>query len=125
MGDGASGSTKLSPPESLLLAALEAVLCHSALRLRLWAGVRQMQMDDDSKLPKVGQIALDLTNFTDVKQPVPRDIFVDVPVGIFLDVENATNHTNVQEINYSYNYQQQATVNGLPMLPTLGIKGEF
>jgi hypothetical protein len=49
-----------------------------------------MQMDDDSKLPKVGQIALDLTNFTDVKQPVPRDIFVDVPVGIFLDVENAT-----------------------------------
>ena len=43
----------------------------------------------------------------------------------YLDVENVTNHKNVQQINYSYNYQQQATINGLPMLPTLGIKGEF
>lgn len=43
----------------------------------------------------------------------------------YLDIENATNHANVQQINYSYNYQQRATITGLPLLPTLGIKGEF
>jgi hypothetical protein len=43
----------------------------------------------------------------------------------YLDIENVTNHQNVQEINYSYDYQQKAEVRGLPMLPTLGVKGEF
>ena len=43
----------------------------------------------------------------------------------YLDIENVTNHKNVEEINYSYNYQQQARVTGLPILPTIGIKGEY
>jgi hypothetical protein len=93
VGDGASGSTKLSRPASLLLAASKAVLRRAVLRL--WPGVRQMQIDDpklptDHDLAMVRKVTLDLTNFTDVKQPVPREIFVDVPVGIFLDVANAT-----------------------------------
>jgi hypothetical protein len=43
----------------------------------------------------------------------------------YLDVENVTNRQNPQQINYSYDYSQQAVVTGLPILPTLGIKGEF
>ncbi len=43
----------------------------------------------------------------------------------YLDVENVTNRKNPQQINYSYNYQQSATVTGLPIFPTLGVKAEF
>jgi hypothetical protein len=43
----------------------------------------------------------------------------------YLDIENVTNQKNPQQINYSYNYQQSATVTGLPIFPTLGMKAEF
>lgn len=43
----------------------------------------------------------------------------------YLDVQNVTNHKNPQQINYSYNYRDKAVVTGLPILPTIGIKGEF
>ena len=43
----------------------------------------------------------------------------------YLDIENVTNRANPQQINYSYNYQQTATITGLPLFPTLGIKAEF
>ncbi len=43
----------------------------------------------------------------------------------YLDIENITNSKNPQSINYSYNYQRQATITGLPILPTIGVKGEF
>ncbi len=43
----------------------------------------------------------------------------------YLDIENVTNRQNPQQINYSYNYQQSATVTGLPLFPTLGVKAEF
>ena len=44
---------------------------------------------------------------------------------LYLDVENVTNQANPQQINYSYNYSQTATINGLPFLPTLGVKADF
>ncbi len=43
----------------------------------------------------------------------------------YLDIQNLTNHKNPETITYSYNYLQSATVNGLPILPTLGVQGEF
>ncbi len=43
----------------------------------------------------------------------------------YLDVQNLTNNKNPESITYSYNYAQSQTVNGLPLLPTLGVQGEF
>jgi outer membrane receptor protein involved in Fe transport len=43
----------------------------------------------------------------------------------YLDIQNVTNHTNVEAIRYSYDYAQTTTVAGLPFLPILGMKGEF
>jgi len=43
----------------------------------------------------------------------------------YLDIENATNRSNPQEINYSYDYRQSATVTGLPIMPIFGVKAEF
>lgn len=43
----------------------------------------------------------------------------------YLDIQNITNHANVEAIQYSYDYSQTTTVQGLPFLPILGMKGEF
>lgn len=43
----------------------------------------------------------------------------------YVDVENVTNHKNVEQINYSYDYSQHTNITGLPILPFVGVKGEF
>ncbi len=39
---------------------------------------------------------------------------------IFLDVQNATNQRNPEELVYNSSYTQQSTISGLPILPVLG-----
>ncbi|MFN8370555.1 MAG: hypothetical protein U0T83_08035, partial [Bacteriovoracaceae bacterium] len=43
----------------------------------------------------------------------------------YLDIQNVTNSKNSSNIQYSYDYTQNQKVRGLPILPTLGLKGEF
>jgi TonB family protein len=43
----------------------------------------------------------------------------------YLDLQNAYNHQNTEEISYNYNYSKTDTVAGLPLLPVLGIRGEL
>lgn len=43
----------------------------------------------------------------------------------YLDIQNLTNQKNQEGLTYSYDYSQSQKLTGLPMLPTLGVKGEF
>jgi TonB family protein len=43
----------------------------------------------------------------------------------YLDVQNAYNHRSQEGIQYSYDYTRSAPVLGLPVLPSLGVRGEF
>ena len=43
----------------------------------------------------------------------------------YIDVENVTNRANPQQVQYDYNYQQSTVVSGLPIFPSLGVRGEF
>jgi TonB family protein len=43
----------------------------------------------------------------------------------YLDVLNLFNHRSIEGIQYSYDYSQSAYFRGLPILPTLGLKGSF
>jgi hypothetical protein len=43
----------------------------------------------------------------------------------YLDIQNFTNQKNVEAIRYSYDYSQQATVSDLPILPIVGVRGDF
>lgn len=43
----------------------------------------------------------------------------------YLDIQNITNNKNPQSINYNYDYSEETTTNGLPILPIFGVKGEF
>jgi TonB family protein len=43
----------------------------------------------------------------------------------YLDVQNAYNHANTEAINYNFNYTARSWVSGLPILPSIGIRGEI
>ena len=43
----------------------------------------------------------------------------------YLDLQNVYNRANPEEIQYNYNYTQSDTVAGLPILPNIGVRGEF
>ena len=46
-------------------------------------------------------------------------------LSVYLDIQNVTNRKNPEAVRYSYDYSQMAVVSGLPVFPTLGLKGEF
>jgi hypothetical protein len=43
----------------------------------------------------------------------------------YVDIQNLTSYKNQEGISYSYDYSQKKEVTGLPMVPTVGVKGEF
>lgn len=52
-------------------------------------------------------------------------IFNNWTFGIYLDVINVTNATNVEALQYDYRYQHSSPVTSFPILPTLGVKGTW
>ncbi|MEI8254794.1 MAG: TonB-dependent receptor [Deltaproteobacteria bacterium] len=45
--------------------------------------------------------------------------------GIFLEVLNVYNNSNQEGLQYNYNYTQSQPINGLPIYPNFGIRGEL
>ena len=43
----------------------------------------------------------------------------------YLDLQNAYNRQNPEGFQYDYAYRQRATVSGLPILPSFGLRGDF
>jgi hypothetical protein len=43
----------------------------------------------------------------------------------YVDIQNLTGYKNQEGLSYSYDYSQKREVTGLPMVPTVGVKGEF
>ncbi len=43
----------------------------------------------------------------------------------YLDVQNVTFRKNVEVMFYSYDYSEEQPIEGLPVLPSFGLKGEF
>ena len=46
-------------------------------------------------------------------------------LSLYLDVQNVTNRANQEGWQYSYDYRQRQPLTGLPILPILGLKGEW
>jgi hypothetical protein len=43
----------------------------------------------------------------------------------YLDVWNAYNHAAVEDYVYNYDFTRRAPQTGLPIVPSLGVRGEF
>jgi TonB family protein len=44
---------------------------------------------------------------------------------VYLDVQNVTNRDNAEELIYSQNYAERSTIQGLPILPIVGLRWEY
>ncbi len=54
-----------------------------------------------------------------------RWVFNRWMLNLYLDVQNVYNHRNAEGTAYSYDYSASALQGGLPIIPSLGIRGEF
>ena len=46
-------------------------------------------------------------------------------LAVYLDVQNVYNSTNQEGVIYDYRYQMSAPLQGLPIIPSLGLRGEL
>ncbi len=46
-------------------------------------------------------------------------------VAVYLDLQNATNFKNREITRYSFDFTQRGDLNGLPLLPSFGVRGEL
>lgn len=54
-----------------------------------------------------------------------RFVFQSWMLALYLDVQNVTNRGNVEGVTYNYDYTEQQFITGLPILPVLGVRGEW
>ncbi|MBM4777061.1 MAG: TonB-dependent receptor [Archangiaceae bacterium] len=54
-----------------------------------------------------------------------RFVFQSWMLAIYVDVQNVTNRANVEGVLNSYDYSTRTFVTGLPILPVLGVRGEY
>lgn len=52
-------------------------------------------------------------------------LFQTWSMGLYLDVQNLFNVANVEAIEWDYRYRESAPVTGVPILPTIGIRGQW
>jgi len=83
--------------------------------------------DNDSYIPIRGPYYSERVNAfyqLDVRAD-KKWIMNDFILTAYLDIQNATNHKNVESVSYAYDYSTRTDVTGLPIIPSFGIKGEF
>jgi hypothetical protein len=54
-----------------------------------------------------------------------RFVFRTWILSVYLDFYNVTNQTNVEGWTYSYDYSRRIPTNGLPIIPSFGLRGSF
>ncbi len=83
--------------------------------------------DNDVYVPTRGPIYSErLEPFQQLDIRVDKKFIIDQEVwSLYLDVQNVLNQKNVESLRYSYDYSAKENITGLPMLPALGVKGEF
>ncbi len=83
--------------------------------------------DNDVYFPIRGPIYSErLKDFYQLDLRVDKKIIYDHSIWTYyLDVQNILNTKNPESIQYSYDYKQKDQISGLPILPAIGVKGEF
>ena len=110
---------------------------------RNWQTGLRMRYGSGNPYTPVANRALDLENHifypiydTDNSARMPAYFTLDVRVDrawiydrwqltAYLDLQNATNRRNVEMINWSYDWDEELPIYGLPIIPAFGVRGEW
>jgi TonB family protein len=52
-------------------------------------------------------------------------LFKTWSLGLYLDIQNVYNHENVEATQYDYRFEDSVPITGIPILPTLGLRGQW
>lgn len=83
--------------------------------------------DNDVYVPtRGGFYSARQTAFQQLDFRVDKKWILDTEVwSVYLDIQNVLNAKNTEQVRYSYDYSEKENISGLPILPSLGVKGEF
>jgi hypothetical protein len=83
--------------------------------------------DSDAYVPKRGELYSErLKPFFQLDARLDKKwVFDRWILSAYLDVQNVTNSVNQEQLVYSYDFSKTDAISGLPILPTLGLRGEF
>lgn len=83
--------------------------------------------DSDVYLPVRGEIySKRYDNFSQLDLRFDKKWISDEEIwSVYIDIQNVLNQKNVETVQYSYNYREKGSVSGLPIVPSIGLKGEF
>lgn len=83
--------------------------------------------DNDVYIPVRGAIFSERNqNFMQLDVRVDRQWVYDTWIlSAYFDVQNLTNAKNQEGLTYAYDYSEKQVISGIPVLPTIGVKGEF
>jgi hypothetical protein len=86
-----------------------------------------LDSDSDTYVPIRGGIySKRYKNFSQLDLRFDKKWIQDEEIwSLYIDIQNVLNTINSENIQYSYDYKKTAPVSGLPVIPTLGLKGEF
>jgi hypothetical protein len=54
-----------------------------------------------------------------------RFVYEQWMMALYVDVQNVTNRQNVEGVMNNFDYSQERYLYGLPIIPSLGVRGEF
>lgn len=54
-----------------------------------------------------------------------RWVYESWMLGAYLDIQNVYSRSNVSSVEYNYDYSKEVPESGLPIVPVLGLRGEF
>ncbi|MDP7040034.1 MAG: hypothetical protein QGI45_12800 [Myxococcota bacterium] len=54
-----------------------------------------------------------------------RWIYDNWTLNLYVDIQNISNRSNPTSIAYSYDYSEESYSGGLPILPIMGLRGDF
>jgi hypothetical protein len=83
--------------------------------------------DNDVYIPSRGGIYSERQgDFSQLDLRFDKKYILDQAIwSVYLDIQNVLGQKNTESYQYSYNYKEKEAVSGLPLLPSLGVKGEF
>jgi hypothetical protein len=83
--------------------------------------------DNDVYVPQRGEFySQRLSAFQQLDLRLDKKLVADHEVyTIYVDIQNVLNSKNTETVDYSYDYSQRRDITGLPLLASIGFKGEF
>ena len=83
--------------------------------------------DSDSYVPIYGRVNSErIPAFHQLDLRVDKKwVFRTWMLRLYVDIQNVYNRKNPEFVMYNFNFQKRKYVPGLPIVPSLGIKGEF